>query len=506
MNIKLLLQPVAAILSMALLLMISCSDSGINTSAATPDKTAAATITVSIGAIGQLAKKKTIDLEQLILTLSSPGQDSIHDTTSISGTGGNDAQVTIGNLQAPRTWTATAVVLDANDSCIHNGNTEFTTIPADTVAVTIDLDANYSMLKVTFNNLTDSVTSVTLSVADVTAFDSTFDAGSEEDITFTFDYLEAEADGIEYDIFLRAGGSFYDNDTILYAADTTIAALSGVDTNYVIALKWVGPDIPHGAAEITVTIGAVGTKVVNAGFEIIADEIPTDNLTAYFPFNGNVTDMSPSEIAATNHGATLTTDRFGNDNAAYAFSGNGDYIDLGTANPATGNHFTLSVWIYLTDTIAYSYDGWYISTPVSKGNVHFQQGAYNLAIISSGYNQPITYESALAFAGVNTDESDDKYYLDSRNGIFILNQWHHLASTVSENSLKMYVDGEIVANTGITGQVTPTDLPLLIGRISGSAGHEDYFKGRLDDIRIYDQTLNGAQIRALFHENGWNQD
>ncbi len=225
------------------LLTTSCiqqDSTGVPTAAS--DQTAAATITVKIGVIGKLAKAKNIALEKLILTLSCPGLDTVQDTTSISGTGGNTVKTTIGDLKAPRTWRVSAATYDTNDSCIHKGVTTFVAIPADTSEVTLDLAALFSTLKVSFNGIHDSAVALTLTV-NGTAYsaDSTFTAGSHDTVVLSYDYLAASGSGEDNTLSLKARGTFYGEDTILYTADTILHVTSGANANYIVTLKWVGP-------------------------------------------------------------------------------------------------------------------------------------------------------------------------------------------------------------------------------------------------------------------------
>ena len=56
-------------------------------------------------------------------------------------------------------------------------------------------------------------------------------------------------------------------------------------------------------------------------------------LVAWYPFDGNASDMSGNENHGTVYGASLSVDRFGRNNHAYFFNGSSDYIDLGNDPP-----------------------------------------------------------------------------------------------------------------------------------------------------------------------------
>lgn len=75
------------------------------------------------------------------------------------------------------------------------------------------------------------------------------------------------------------------------------------------------------------------------------------------------------------------------------------------------------------------------------------------------------------------------------------NGWHHLAAIRSGDRLRLYVDGKEVATSS---PLTPddydldTDRPLRIG-----LGQQDFFHGRLSDVRLYRRALTPAEIAHL---------
>jgi len=78
---------------------------------------------------------------------------------------------------------------------------------------------------------------------------------------------------------------------------------------------------------------------------------PTNDLAAYYSFNGNANDESGNGKHGVNIGATFVADRFGVANRACAFDGNG-FISLDTNRPITGlrSNFSISVWFRANNT------------------------------------------------------------------------------------------------------------------------------------------------------------
>lgn len=73
--------------------------------------------------------------------------------------------------------------------------------------------------------------------------------------------------------------------------------------------------------------------------------------------------------------------------------------------------------------------------------------------------------------------------------------WHHITATRGGQTLKLYIDGELVAESA---RFDPRDFdlnskaPLYMG-----FGAQDFFRGRLADVRIHRGELSASEIRSL---------
>ncbi len=73
--------------------------------------------------------------------------------------------------------------------------------------------------------------------------------------------------------------------------------------------------------------------------------------------------------------------------------------------------------------------------------------------------------------------------------------WHHVAAVKSGGQLQLYVDHKQVAHSepiDASGWQVTSDAPLWVG-----FGQNDYFRGRLSDVRVYDVALDDAAIDNL---------
>jgi hypothetical protein len=206
-------------------------------------------------------------------------------------------------------------------------------------------------------------------------------------------------------------------------------------------------------------------------------QIPTDSLTAYWPFNGNAIDESGNGHNGIVNGATITADRFNNEGAAYYFDGN-DFIE--TLSTFDFEERSISLWVNPTRT-----DG------VNPYNhVAFTQDGYEL-------------EYGLCRLDFDTNVlklwaggSDGTYSTEN----FETNTWHHYVLIRDADSTYYYINNKLVY-TSISDDYASTYDPnpqFVIG--SGRSTELQFFEGYIDDIRIYKSVLNPEEISYLYYE------
>jgi len=190
----------------------------------------------------------------------------------------------------------------------------------------------------------------------------------------------------------------------------------------------------------------------------------------YFPFNGNANDESGNGNNGTVIGATLTSDRFGNANKAYNFDGVNDRITT-IFKPTNIN--SISVWFYAQS-----------SQPHNAGVFSTYNGSD-----FKGYYFSFQYSSPIGLL-----------YYDGNLGQQITlpawNQWTHLVVCSNGNNISVYVNGTLAKS--FAGKTTHAGN-LFIG---DSKYDSRYFKGKIDDIRVYDYPLSAVEVQYLYNEGG----
>ncbi|UUZ83320.1 pentapeptide repeat-containing protein [Paenibacillus sp. P26] len=205
-----------------------------------------------------------------------------------------------------------------------------------------------------------------------------------------------------------------------------------------------------------------------------------DGLIAELLFEGGARDTSGQDLSVEAAGAVLTSDRFGRADSAYAFDGKDDYVKIEPAPPHAGT-LSVSVWVRYDEDARL---GWW-SNCIAGQDGHHRRRVFQLSTFDDRFTWHRFHQ---------TDEVQDLKPL--RRGV-----WYHLVGLFDGEKHKLYRDGALVSEKEGTLQLYP-DEPLYIGRKSTDEPYF-FFKGKIDDFRMYDRALTPEEITELYRENGW---
>jgi len=76
-------------------------------------------------------------------------------------------------------------------------------------------------------------------------------------------------------------------------------------------------------------------------------------------------------------------------------------------------------------------------------------------------------------------------------------EWHHEAVTLTDGIAQYYRDGLPFGDSKAMTQSLSFDMPLYFGGQANTAGAGEFFKGSLDDIRLYDNALTAEEVLEL---------
>jgi hypothetical protein len=216
-------------------------------------------------------------------------------------------------------------------------------------------------------------------------------------------------------------------------------------------------------------------------------EIPTTHyLVVHLPLRGNAHDVSGNGNHGTINGARLIADRFGRADSAYSFDGVNDYLRLANERRFDLNTFTIAMHVKIsTLPMSPSPMGTGEHTLISKG-----ENAGNFTI-------KLTRWQGASYGSVSYEQRTPRgTWISGSAGTIGLNRFHHIAATVEGSVLRLYLDGQLkLEKTDVEPRLL-NDAPVLIGRSAGALS-PNWFKGIIDDVRVYSRALSAQEINQL---------
>ena len=210
----------------------------------------------------------------------------------------------------------------------------------------------------------------------------------------------------------------------------------------------------------------------------------TQDLVAHYPFNGNANDVSGNNINGVVNNAALTTDRAGQPNSAYYFNGTSSYIQLPYSslyNFAPNDSFTLCVRILPDQGNPWPAQSLVVKSPFTPD---FNLSAWNYGTYMFNYRAMSGYAYNNVVNGTTTFTNDPC--------------WYNIVTTYKNGIWRCYVNAVLESSDLTQTKFILQDGPaskIAFGRKGDSNG--DWYKGKMDDIRIYHRILNTEEIAVL---------
>jgi hypothetical protein len=203
--------------------------------------------------------------------------------------------------------------------------------------------------------------------------------------------------------------------------------------------------------------------------------VPRDGLVGEWLFDGNAMDTSGQQHDGTNNGALPAPDRAGNPQGAFHFDGASNMVEIADAPELrlTGD-MAISAWIRP--------EGYGPGLGVISKYQSFATSGYALRL---GYASPFAY---LDFDGTPAVDAS------APPTVLVLGQWQHVVVVVRSGNVEMYVNAVVVANGPPGFAALPTTDPLRIGVDYTTR----FFKGSIDEVRLYGRALDLAEIQSLY--------
>ena len=252
--------------------------------------------------------------------------------------------------------------------------------------------------------------------------------------------------------------------------------------------------------DVTVNLVMDGTASTTdytaGGTSIDVAEILTSGLVAQYKFDGNANDETSNANNGTVSGASLTTDRFGENNSAYSFDGSDDYISVPfSSSLQVEDNITINVWVNVQNgtsngPILLSAPNGYYSFNIDDNRGSEENPEFGFYAAAAGHGDNLW--------GGNLNHEKWKMLTYTFSKTYTVNG----TDTTYSKEAMLYVDGVEIAKhkpVNYWQDNLPTSGVLSIG--SNSYLNNNFFKGKLDDIRIYNKVLTTTEVAAIYTSN-----
>jgi hypothetical protein len=202
----------------------------------------------------------------------------------------------------------------------------------------------------------------------------------------------------------------------------------------------------------------------------------TNGLVNYWPIDYHVNDTVSKANMYNGVNVEFVEDRFGNPNSAIRFTEG--YYQVPSGVYFNGD-FTISLWVKLLNS--YSYDQKIIS---------FTNDVVGDDIYLSYYSNQASLYSTVSYSQSTISSSIP----------FLYRQWTHLVATLSGTTGSIYLNGMLA------GKSNNMLIPRNIYTTSNYIGNGNNYGLDLDDLRIYNKSMNQSDVYNLFIEAPFNYE
>jgi len=266
------------------------------------------------------------------------------------------------------------------------------------------------------------------------------------------------------------------NDSLTYTWTANGGTFNPTSTRTV---NWMAPS-QEGIYTITVQVRDNDNLSAQASTSILVKNFSSQDgkLIANYPFAGNLEDVSGNQLHGQGFGTVLVPDRYNLPNSACYFNG-------GTQHVTVSNHPALNV------QNAISVSCWFNAAQLpDKETFLLSHGSWQ-----NRWKISLTPEKYLRWT-VNTLNTIGD--LDAPRA-FSIDSFYHIIASYDGSLMTLYVNGILTAYKSLTGNIRTTTLPFLMGQmLPDDAAYN--FKGILDEVRIYDYSLNPSTAASLYQQ------
>jgi hypothetical protein len=250
-----------------------------------------------------------------------------------------------------------------------------------------------------------------------------------------------------------------------------------------------------GGLSCTIATTAVTTSRPTTSIPTAANAEKAPSPIAYWKFDeGTGTtakDSTSSALTGTISGASWQTEDLCVSNKCLNFDGTDDYVDIGSPSSLNFNQQDFTI------------ESWFLTRQSSDGNIFSKSNEaggtrhYYFGVSSNGFMSVEARDNGASGGNVvctitgTTDLRDNK--------------WHHAVlsfdDTGSGTTCTLYVDGRQIGTNSTAFRIASDASQPYIGRIADG----QYFKGKIDQLKVYNYALSSSQALANYNARANDQ-
>lgn len=220
-------------------------------------------------------------------------------------------------------------------------------------------------------------------------------------------------------------------------------------------------------------------------------EYPQSDVLIYLPMDENSGGTTADYSQASKTGTLQDNTAWGpgKSGSGLGFDGSGDYVSFSSGSVVeTEDQLTVAAWINITEMSGADYF-------VGEG------AAFRVGVTG-------TDEVTCWIRGNNSGGSDTSDATTTTSSpVASTNKWYHVVCTwdgAGGGDRKIYVDGRLVVDgSSAVVELNGDSDNFAVG--TGYAGSTEYFKGGVEEVRVYNRVLTEQEIKYLYGVENWRK-
>ena len=224
---------------------------------------------------------------------------------------------------------------------------------------------------------------------------------------------------------------------------------------------------------------------------------PEAGLILHYSFNESVGVTVEDKSGHGNDGKIIGSSKTvaGDFGSALEFNGTDTFVDCG-ANPSLniGKAGTIAFWFKPKTTCQGGLVGWVAGEGRPNQRLLVSLNSYMEDRVDGNH-----LRQALSLCISDGENSDLPYRSNQQKAYFPpTEKWLFYSVTFNGRAVEIYRDGVHVETRFQTLIPNTANVPMLIGKCFGMGGSSDYFKGLIDETRVYNRSLSHQEVYELY--------